>query len=145
MASSIRPTWLRTILGRRDDELAGDRVALLRHGGGGAAPLHERLEGLRHLGLHEQHDVGGDLGERAGDEAEEGDGLGEAVAGHVPGRSGAAEAQLVHQGVVHGEALVAERGQRAGGAGELADQDAGAQLGKALAVAADMASQTAAL
>ena len=45
----------------------------------------------------------------------------------------------VHQRVVHGEALVAERGERAGGAGELADQHARPQLLQALAVAHDHA------
>jgi len=49
----------------RQDHLAGDGIALLRHGRGGAAALHERLECLGDLGLHQQHDVGGDLGERA--------------------------------------------------------------------------------
>ena len=71
MASSIRPALLAHDLGERDDQLAGDRVALLRHGRGGAAALHERLEHLADLGLHHQHHVGRDLGEAAGDEAEE--------------------------------------------------------------------------
>ena len=54
--------------------------------------------------------------------------------------------QLVHQRVVHGEALVAERGQRAGGAGELADEHARLQFGRgAGGGAAIMPSQTAAL
>ena len=115
-------------LGRRDDELAGDGVALLRHGRGGAAARHERLEGLADLGLHHQHHVGGDLGERAGDERQQRHRLRHPVAGHVPGRRRPAELELVHQRIVDGETLVAERGQRAGGARELADQHARLQL-----------------
>ena len=49
-------------------------------------------------------------------------------------RGRAAEAELRHQRVVHGEALVAERGKRTCRTGELADQDAGTELGQALAV-----------
>ena len=124
-------------LGERDDHLAGDGIALLRHGGGGAAAFHERLEGFGDLGLHHQHDVDGDLGERAGDEAEEGDGLGHAVAGGVPGDGGLGEVQLAGEGGLHGEALVAERGERAGGAGELHDEEARLQLIEALAVPLD--------
>ena len=51
----------------------------------------------------------------------------------------AAEPEFGHQRVVHGEALVAERGQRAGRAGELADQHARLQFSEALAVARDHA------
>ena len=66
-------------------------------------------------------------------------GLGQAVAGDVPGDRRTAELQFVHQRVVHGEALVTERGQRARRAGELADQHARLQFGEALAVALDHA------
>ena len=57
----------------------------------------------------------------------------------MPGDGRPAEAQLLHQGVVHREALVAERSQGAGGAPELADQHARRELLKPLAVAYDHA------
>ena len=51
----------------------------------------------------------------------------QAIAGH-------AEFELLHQFGLGGEATAAERGQCAGGAAELADQNAGAQFVQALAV-----------
>jgi hypothetical protein len=47
---------------------------------------------------------------------------GEAVARDMPGGNGNAEAQFLAQRLLHLESLVAERSQRAGGTGELADQ-----------------------
>ena len=84
----------------------------------------ERLEHLGDLGLHQQLHVHRDLAERRGDEAEEAADLADPVAHRMPGDLGLAEAELGHQGGLHLEAVAAERGQRAGRAAELADQDA---------------------
>ncbi len=94
----------------------------------------ERLVDLLDLGLHHQLDVEGDLPAHAGDEAEEAADLGDAVAHGVPGDLRLAEAELLHQRCLHLEAAAAERGQRAGGAAELADQHTRAQLVEPLAV-----------
>ena len=93
------------------------------------------LVDLLDLGLHHQLHVEGDLAAYAGDEAEEAADLGDAVAHGVPGDLRLAEAEFLHQPGLHVEPARAERGQRAGGAAELADQDARPQLLEALAVA----------
>ena len=59
------------------------------------------------------------------------------VAGDMPGRDGNAEAEFLAKRLLHLESLVAERGQRAGGAGELADQHARLQLFEPLGVAVE--------
>jgi hypothetical protein len=110
------------------DVVGRDRVALLRHGAAAAAALGEGLVDLLHLGLHHQLHVHADLAERARDQAEEAADLGDAVAHGVPGDLGLAEAELPHQPFLHLQAVGAERGQRAGGAAELAHQHARAQL-----------------
>ena len=95
----------------------------------------ERLEDLLDLGLHQELHVERDLAAGAGDEAEEAADLGDAVAHRVPGDLRLAEFQLLHQLGLDFEAAFAERGQRAGGAAEFADQHARAQLVEPLAVA----------
>src|SRR6185503_10586789 len=77
-----------------EDELARDRIALLRHGRGRAATRHERLERLPDFGLHHEHHVGGDFGERTRDEPQERYGFRETVAGDMPWCGRAAEAEL---------------------------------------------------
>ena len=116
------------LLGAGEDELAGDGVALLRHGGGAAPAGRERLEHLARLGRRQQHHVGRDLGERAGDEREEGHRLGDGVARRVPGDGGPREPQLLHQRVSDLEPAPVQRGERAGCAGELAREHARAKL-----------------
>ena len=116
------------LLGAGEDELAGNRVALLRHGGGPAAAGREGLEYLAHLGRGQQHHVGRDLGERAGDEREEGQRLGDGVARRVPGDDGPGEAELLHQRVGDLQPAPVQRGERAGRAGELAREHARAEL-----------------
>ena len=64
----------------------GDRVALLRHGRGRAAAGDIGFGDLPHLGLRQQDDVGGDLRQRAADQAEERHRLGQRVAADMPGR-----------------------------------------------------------
>ncbi len=70
MASSIRPACWRTAL-RGQHQLRRDRVALLRHGRGCAAPLYKRLVELGEFGRGHDHDVEGDLAEPAGHQPEE--------------------------------------------------------------------------
>ena len=94
----------------------------------------ERLVDFFDLGLHHQLHVEGDLAAGAGDQAEEAADLGDAVAHGVPGDLRLAELELLHQFGLHLQAVLAERGQRAGGAAEFADQHARAQLLEALLV-----------
>ena len=93
-----------------------------------AAALDEGLVDLGELGGGHDHDVERDLAERAGDEAEEIDDFGKPVARNMPGRDRHAEAELLAQRLLDVETPVAERGERASGAREFADQDAGLQL-----------------
>ena len=90
---------------------------------------------LLDLGLHHQLHVERDLAAHTGDEAEEAADLGDAVAHGVPGDFRLAEAEFLHQRGLHVEPARAERGQRAGSAAELADQDARPHFPEALAVA----------
>ena len=86
------------------------------------------LVDLADLGLHHQLDVHRQLAQRAADQTQEAADLGDVVADGVPRDDRLAQAQFGHQACLrlHGAAL--ERGQRAGGAGELAHQHARAQL-----------------
>ena len=68
-----------------EHQLGRDRIALLRHGRGCAASLHEGLVNLGELGRGHDHDVERDLAERARDQSEQVDGFGEPIAGDVPG------------------------------------------------------------
>ena len=109
-------------------QLGRDGIALLRHCRGGSAAGDEGLVDLGEFGRGHDHEVECDLAQRAGDEREEVDGFGQAVARHVPCRSRLGEAELGTECRLYVEALVAQRRQRAGGAGELADQHARLQL-----------------
>ena len=120
---------------RRQDVFRGDRVALLRHGGGRAAPGDIGFGDLADLGLAEQDDVGGELGEAAADDAEEADGLRQRLAADMPGRRRRGQVQFRRQPLHHRDALVAERRQRARRAGKLHLFDARAELVEALQMA----------
>ena len=69
------------------------------------------------------------------EQAGEQDRLRQAVARHVPGDLGFAQAEFAHQRRAHRKSLVAERGEGAGSAAELAYQHARPQLRQALALA----------
>ena len=69
--------------------------------------------------------------------AEEIDCFRQPVARDMPGGDGHAEAEFLAQRLLDLEPLVAERSQRAGGACELADQDARFQLREAFGVAVE--------
>ena len=116
------------LLGAGEDELAGDGIALLRHGGGAAAAGRERLEDLARLRRRQQHHIGRNLGERTRNKREEGHRLGDGVARRMPGDSGLCEPELLHQRVGDLEPAPVQRGERAGRAGELAREDARAEL-----------------
>ena len=87
----------------------------------------ERLEHLFDLGLHHQLHVEGDLAADAGDEAEEAADLGDAVVHRVPGDLRLGEVELLGELDLGAQAVLAERGQRAGRAAEL-EHEARARL-----------------
>ena len=121
------------------DVAAADRVALLRHGAARSAAVRERLVDLADLGLHHQLDVHAELAERPADQPEEGTDLGDVVADRVPGDDRLLQAELGAQAGLGLHRPGLERRQRAGGAGELADEHPLAQLRQPLAVALDRA------
>ena len=123
------------------DVAAGDRVALLRHRAAAAAAVVVGLEDLADLGLHHQLDVHAELAQRAADEAQQRAGLGDVVADRVPGDHGLLQAELGAQAGLRLHRALFQRRQRAGGAGELADQHAFLELRQALAVAQDRRQQ----
>ena len=94
---------------------------------GRAAALVERLVHLLDLGLHHQLHVEGDLAADAGDEAEEAADLGDAVVHGVPGDLRLGEVEFLRQLDLRAQPVLAERGQRAGGAAELEHEHALAQ------------------
>ena len=126
---------LADVPGAGEDELAGDRVALLRHGAAAAASLLIGLRDLADLGLHQERDVGRDLAERAGEQAKEACDLGEAVAADVPGDGRRAQAELRGEPVHHADAVRAERGERADGPAELHHRYFGPEAGEPLGMA----------
>ena len=72
-----QPGMLAQRLGGGEDQLARDRVALLRHRRGRAAPGDKRLGRLAELGRRHQHDVERDLAEAAAEQGQELHGLGD--------------------------------------------------------------------
>ena len=124
-------------LGRGEDQLAGNRIALLRHRRARAAAGGKGFGRLAELGRRHQHQVIGDLGEAAGDEGQHLDRLGDAVAGGVPGDRRVAERQFPSELGAALDRFIAppERGQRAGGAAELDDEHARAQFAQTVGVA----------
>ena len=79
------PGMLAQRLGGGEDQFAGDRVALLRHRRGGAAPRDKRLGRFRELGRGHQHNIVGDLAEAAAEQGQELHGLGDPIARDMPG------------------------------------------------------------
>ena len=124
-------------LGGGEDQLAGDRVALLRHRRGRAAPRDERLGGLGEFGRRHQHHVIGHLAEAAAQQCQELHRLGDAVARDMPGDRRLAERQFARQLGAGSQAFLArtERGEGARGAAELHLQHPWAQLGEPHGVA----------
>ena len=121
--------------GAGEDELAGDRVALLRHGAAAAASFLIRLRDLADFGLHQQRDVGRDLAERTGEQAQKARDLGKAVAADVPGDGRRAQTEL-HGELVHdANAVRAERGKRADRAAELDYRNFGPEAAQPLGMA----------
>ena len=90
-------------------------------------PSPDGLEGFADIGLHHQRHVAGDLAAGAGEDGEHGGGLRDAVAMGVPGRLGQRQFEFLRQPFGDQQSLVAERGQRAGGAAELQRQRLAAQ------------------
>ena len=138
MASSIRPACWRTTLASAT--ISSQEIGLRFCGmveeeprpvtnGSNTSPISVCIISMTSVAI---------LASAAGDEAEEATRSRPRRRGPTcQGVDGTAEAELGHQRVVHGEALVAERGERAGRAGELADQHARLELRQPLAVTAD--------
>ena len=78
-----------------------------------------RAPHLGDLGLREQDDVGGDLGQAAAEQAEEADRSRRSRRGRRARARAARRGRVRRPGLHDGDALIAERGQRAGGAAEL--------------------------
>ena len=104
--------------GEAADLLAGDGVALVRHGGGAFLLLGEELFGLADLGALEVADLGGDLVERGAEDGERGDVGGVAVAlDDLRGDGDGGEAEFFADGFLM---FGLEMAEGADGAGELA-------------------------
>ena len=100
----------------------GGGIALVRHGRRSAASGRGRLERLRHLGLHQQRNIAGDLAAGAGEDRECRGDLGQPVAVAVPGRLRKRQIEQCGEPLRDLEPAVAERGERAGRAAELQHQ-----------------------
>ncbi len=101
------------------DLLAGDGVALVRHGGGAFLLLTEELLGLADLGALEMTNLSGDLVERGAEDGERGDVGGVAVA--LDDLRGDGDGGEAERGADGGFVLRLEVAEGADGAGELAD------------------------
>ena len=107
--------------GEAGDLLAGDGIALVRHGGGALLLFGEELFGFADLGALEVADLGGDLVERGGEDGEGGDVGGVAVAlEDLRGDGDGLEAELGADGFF---VLGLEVAEGADGSGELADAE----------------------
>ena len=111
----------------------------MRHRRARAAAGDKGLGRLAELGRRHQHHVEGDLAEAAGEQGQHLHGLGDAVAGDVPGDRRVAEAELAGElGAALDRAVaLPERGEGAGRTAELGHQHARAQLREALGVAVE--------
>lgn len=111
-------------LALRQHDLGADGVALLRHGARRAAVRHVRLGDLAQLARAHDDEIQRDLAERAADQREEVDGVGDAVARDVPSDARVGQGEGGREGFAHADAGGggAERGERAGGAAELGEQ-----------------------
>ena len=108
--------------GGRERPRRGGRIALVRHGRRAAAAGRGGLERLRHVGLHQQRDVAGDLAAGAGQDGKGRCELGEPVAMGVPGRVRQRQVEQRGEPLGDRDAAVAQRRERAGGAAELQHQ-----------------------
>src|SRR5690242_13874880 len=101
----------------------------------------KRLEYFLDFRLHQKLHVECDLAAASGDEPEEASDLRDAVAHRVPGYFRLAELELFHKLVLHFQAVLAERGERSGGAAKLTDEHARLHLVQALLVPLERSQQ----
>ena len=107
---------------RRERRSSGGRIALVRHGGGAAAPGRRRLEGFGHVGLHQERNVAGDLAAGAGEDRKCRCDFGQPVAVAVPRRFRQRQIEQGGQPLGDVEPAIVERGERADRAAELQHQ-----------------------
>lgn len=103
--------------------LGAFRVAFLRHRDAADDTRGRRLRQLSQLGALQVVDLVAELRERAGDQREQRDELGDPVACGEPARVRDVQAEPLEERALQCESLVAERRQRADRAGELADRE----------------------
>jgi hypothetical protein len=94
----------------------------------------KRLVYFFDLSLHQELHVERDLAAGPGNKPEKAADFGDSIAHGVPGDCRHGEFQLFHQLGLRRETAAAERGQGTGGAAELANQNARAQLIETLAM-----------
>ncbi len=110
-------------LGRRQHQFAGYRISLLRHRRRGAPARDKRFGYFTEFGRRHHHDVGCDLAERTSDQAEQGHGLGYAIARNVPGHRRLAKAELLAEQFLHFQPAFSDRCEGARGPGKFPDKD----------------------
>jgi hypothetical protein len=92
----------------------------------------KRFEYFLDFCLHQKLHIECDLAAASGDKPKETSDLRDTVAHCVPGNFGLGELEVLHQLVLHFQPILAQRGQRSGGAAELADQHARLHLVQSL-------------
>ena len=92
----------------RQNILAGNRVALLRHGGRPAALRHMRFRHFGQFRLHQQHHIRADFGKAATHHTKPAGHFRNPIARHMPGDIGFDQAKFLRQFARHRQALIAQ-------------------------------------
>ena len=90
----------------RQNILAGNRVALLRHGGRPAALWHMRFRHFGQFRLHQQHHIRADFGKAATHHAKPAGHFRNPIARDMPGDIGLDQAKFLRQFARHRQALI---------------------------------------
>src|SRR5713226_7215742 len=104
---------------RGDDDLAGNRVALLRHRAATATPSLRRLLSLPHFCLCQKNDILRHLREASRHQAEPTGEFYQSIALRVPWHHGQSQIEFLAERFHDRKSLVAERSQSPGSAAEL--------------------------